>query len=34
NSRQRDSILPQWLKYYNEERSHSGIGHKAPISRL
>jgi transposase InsO family protein len=34
DSRQRDAALPAWLAYYNQQRNHSAIGHKAPVSRL
>lgn len=31
---QRSAALDPWLDYYNNERTHSGIGGKTPISRL
>jgi transposase InsO family protein len=30
----RNAALPHWLRHYNETRPHSGIGNRAPISRV
>jgi transposase InsO family protein len=34
NSQERDAALPAWLEYYNQQRNHSAIGYKPPVSRL
>jgi transposase InsO family protein len=34
NSTDRARALPHWLRYYNEQRPHSGIGDRPPISRV
>lgn len=34
SSEDRGRALPHWLRYYNEERPHSGIGDRPPISRV
>jgi transposase InsO family protein len=34
SSDDRARALPHWLRYYNEERPHSGIGDRPPISRV
>jgi transposase InsO family protein len=34
SSAERDAALPAWVEYYNQQRNHSAIGHKAPVSRL
>jgi len=34
NSQARDAALPQWLAYYNQQRNHSAIGYRPPVSRL
>jgi transposase InsO family protein len=31
---QRSTALTQWLTYYNEQRNHSSLGLRPPISRL
>jgi transposase InsO family protein len=30
----RSRALPHWLRYYNQQRPHSGIGDRPPISRV
>jgi transposase InsO family protein len=34
SSADRAKALPHWLRYYNEQRPHSGIGDRPPISRV
>ncbi len=34
SSEHRKDVLPTWLTYYNQQRPHSSLGHKAPDSRL
>lgn len=34
SSADRSRALPHWLRYYNEQRPHSGIGDRPPISRV
>ena len=34
SSADRARALPHWLRYYNEERPHSSIGDRPPISRV
>jgi transposase InsO family protein len=34
SSTDRSKALPHWLRYYNEQRPHSGIGDRPPISRV
>jgi len=34
SSKDRARALPHWLRYYNEQRPHSGIGDRPPISRV
>ena len=34
NSMHRRRALPRWLDYYNQQRPHSALGHRAPASRL
>jgi transposase InsO family protein len=34
SSADRATALPHWLRYYNEQRPHSGIGDRPPISRV
>jgi transposase len=34
SSRHRARAMPHWLRYYNERRSHSGIGDRPPITRV
>ena len=34
SSTDRSRALPHWLRYYNEQRPHSGIGDRPPISRV
>jgi transposase InsO family protein len=34
SSEQRRRALPHWLRYYNEQRPHSSIGDRPPISRV
>jgi len=34
SSAHRARALPHWLRYYNEQRPHSGIGDRPPISRV
>jgi transposase InsO family protein len=34
SSADRARALPHWLRYYNEQRPHSGIGDRPPISRV
>lgn len=34
SSADRSTALPHWLRYYNEQRPHSGIGDRPPISRV
>ena len=34
SSADRSKALPHWLRYYNEQRPHSGIGDRPPISRV
>jgi transposase InsO family protein len=34
SSTHRADVLPAWLKYYNQRRPHSALGHKPPASRL
>ena len=34
SSADRARALPHWLRYYNEQRPHSGIGGRPPISRV
>jgi transposase InsO family protein len=34
SSADRSRALPHWLGYYNEQRPHSGIGDRPPISRV
>jgi transposase InsO family protein len=33
-SHQRRRALRTWLRYYNERRPHSALGHRPPVSRL
>jgi transposase InsO family protein len=34
NSIERTAALDAWIDYYNHQRRHSALGHKAPIARL
>ena len=34
SSSDRSRALPHWLRYYNQQRPHSGIGDRPPISRV
>jgi transposase InsO family protein len=34
SSADRSRALPHWLRYYNHQRPHSGIGDRPPISRV
>jgi len=34
SSNQRAKTLAPWLKYYNRERPHGGIGYETPVARL
>ena len=34
NSLSRARMLPDWLRYYNRERPHTGLGFKTPVQRL
>ena len=34
DSQERDAALPAWLAYYNQQRNHSAIGYRPPVSRL
>ncbi|MGH2962813.1 MAG: IS481 family transposase [Solirubrobacterales bacterium] len=34
SSEHRRAALPHWLRYYNEQRPHSAIGDRPPISRV
>ena len=34
SSAARNSVLQSWVRYYNEERSHSSVGHRPPVTRL
>ena len=34
NSHERAAALDRWLWYYNHQRRHAALGHKAPIARL
>ncbi len=33
-SNQRTRALPKWLREYNEDRPHTSLGYRAPMSRL
>jgi transposase InsO family protein len=33
-SNQRTKALPQWLRRYNEDRPHSALGYRAPMTRI
>jgi transposase InsO family protein len=30
----RAAALPHWLRHYNEQRPHSALGNRPPISRV
>ncbi|MBA2504953.1 MAG: transposase, partial [Thermoleophilaceae bacterium] len=34
SSAHRARALPHWLEHYNEQRRHSAIGNRPPISRV
>ena len=34
SSRRRTSALPRWLRYYNRQRPHGGLGGVTPLARL
>ncbi len=34
DSAHRRVVLPEWLRYYNTQRPHGSLGHKAPITAL
>jgi len=34
SSRQRATLLPEWLRYYNTERPHTALGFRTPAQRL
>lgn len=34
SSEQRAQALPTWLKHYNQQRPHGGIGYEPPVSRI
>ncbi len=34
NSNERDKALPTWLRHYNHQRPHGGIGYEPPVSRI
>jgi transposase InsO family protein len=34
SSSARAVALPHWLDHYNEQRNHSAIGNRPPISRV
>lgn len=34
SSQHRQQALPAWLRYYNNQRPHSALGHNTPASRL
>ena len=34
DSEHRRAVLPEWVRYYNTQRPHGSLGHKAPITAL
>lgn len=34
DSEHRKQVLPEWVRYYNTQRPHGSLGHKAPITAL
>ncbi len=34
DSDHRRAVLPEWVRYYNTQRPHGSLGHKAPITAL
>ena len=34
SSRHRTLALGPWIEYYNRQRSHGALGHRAPVTRL
>lgn len=34
DSEHRKAVLPQWVRYYNTQRPHGSLSHKAPITAL